>query len=294
MEERLQKLLAQLGFGSRRAIEQWIRDGRLAINGETAELGARASAADRITLDGRPLRIREPEEGVRHQHLMYNKPEGEVCSTRPEGELRSVFDALPRLRGKRWVSVGRLDASTSGLLLFTTDGELANKLMHPSSGIERVYAVRVLGHPTEEDLQALRDGVELEDGPARFLDIAPMGVASNNPWYQVKLAEGRNREVRRIWASRGFTVSRLKRIRFGPLDADRRVLRGKHRPLTEKEVAALYAAACLPVPGVESRVRKAPPRASEPSDRRSPPAGGAKTGSRSRSVKRRGGPGKKR
>jgi 23S rRNA pseudouridine2605 synthase len=255
VEERLQKLLAQHGFGSRRAIEQWIKDGRLTVNGKVAQLGDKASVSDRIMLDRRLLKLGKASEGGRHQHLMYNKPEGEVCSTKPEGELRSVFDNLPRLKGKRWVSVGRLDAGTSGLLLFTTDGELANKLMHPSGGIERYYAVRVMGHPSDEDIQALKDGVELDDGPARFLEVSEMGAASNNPWFQVMLTEGRNREVRRIWASRGFSVSRLKRIRFGPIDIDRRVLRGKYRPLNAGEVSALYAAACLPVPGEANKPR---------------------------------------
>ena len=198
MEERLQKLLAQLGLGSRRAIEQWIKDGRLTVNGKVAQLGDKASLGDRIMLDRKLLKLGKAGVGGRHQHLMYNKPEGEVCSTKPEGELRSVFDNLPRLKGKRWVSVGRLDAGTSGLLLFTTDGELANKLMHPSGGIERHYAVRVMGHPSDEDIQALIDGVELDDGPARFLEVSAMGAASNNPWFQVMLAEGRNREVRRL------------------------------------------------------------------------------------------------
>jgi 23S rRNA pseudouridine2605 synthase len=255
VEERLQKLLAQLGFGSRRTIEQWIKDGRLTINGKLAQLGDKASLNDRITLDRRLLKLKKTDAIGNHQHLMYNKPEGEVCSTKPEGELRSVFDNLPRLKGKRWVSVGRLDAGTSGLLLFTTDGELANKLMHPSSGIERYYAVRVMGHPSEEDLQALRDGVQLEDGPAHFLDVSAMGAASNNPWFQVVLAEGRNREVRRMWAHRGFTVSRLKRIRFGPIQIDRRVLRGKYRPLNPAEISSLYAEACLPVPDVSEKPR---------------------------------------
>ena len=267
MEERLQKLLAQLGLGSRRAIEQWIKDGRLTVNGKVAQLGDKASINDRIMLDRRLLKLGKASTASRHQHLMYNKPEGEVCSTKPEGELRSVFDNLPRLKGKRWVSVGRLDAATSGLLLFTTDGELANKLMHPSGGIERHYAVRVMGHPSDQDIQAMKDGVELDDGPARFQEVSPMGAASNNPWFQVMLAEGRNREVRRIWASRGFTVSRLKRIRFGPIDIDRRVLRGKYRPLAPGEISALYAAACLPVPGALDKPRSQAQR--RPGNRRS-------------------------
>lgn len=254
--ERVQKLLAQHGVASRRTIEQWIRDGRVAINGTPAQLGDRASMRDRITIDGRPLKLRDDKGRSAQLYLLYNKPEGEVCSTRPEGELVSVFDQLPRIRGKRWIGVGRLDANTSGLLLFTTDGELANKLMHPSSGIDRVYAVRVLGHPAEDDIEALKQGVILEDGPARLQDIEPMGVAGNNPWFRISIAEGRNREVRRLWASRGFNVSRLKRIRFGPIELDRRLRRGQHRPLTDKEVAALYSAACLPVPGVGEPVKK--------------------------------------
>jgi len=256
VSERLQKLLAQHGVASRRTIEQWIRDGRIAINGTLAQLGDRASMRDRITIDGKPLKLRADQEGPSHLYLLYNKPEGEVCSTRPEGELASVFDQLPRIRGKRWIGVGRLDANTSGLLLFTTDGELANKLMHPSSGIDRVYAVRILGHPSEQDIEALKQGVVLEDGPARLQDIEAMGAAGNNPWFRISIAEGRNREVRRLWASRGFNVSRLKRIRFGPIELDRRLRRGQHRPLTHKEVAALYSAACLPLPGAAAPVKQ--------------------------------------
>jgi len=248
-EERLQKLLAQHGLASRRTIEKWIQEGRLAINGKPAQLGDKATVEDRIFLDGRLIKLRKSHNRIQHRYLVYNKPEGEVCSTRAEGELVSVFDQLPRLRGKRWISVGRLDASTGGLLIFTTDGELANKLMHPSSGIERIYAVRVMGHPSDADLDRLRKGVVLEDGPAHLQEVSPMGVAGNNPWFRISLAEGRNREVRRIWASQGFNVSRLKRIRFGPIELDRRLRRGHHRPLNDKEISALYAAACLPMPG---------------------------------------------
>jgi 23S rRNA pseudouridine2605 synthase len=253
--ERLQKLLAQHGIASRRTIEQWIQDGRLTINGKPAQLGDKATPEDRIFLDGRLVQLRKSHNKVQHQHIIYNKPEGEVCSTRAEGELVSVFDQLPRLRGRRWISVGRLDANTGGLLIFTTDGTLANKLMHPSTGIERIYAVRVMGHPSEADLENLRKGVVLEDGPAHLQEVSPMGVAGNNPWFRISLAEGRNREVRRIWASLGFSVSRLKRIRFGPVELDRRLRRGHYRPLTDKEVSALYAAACLAVPGASEHQR---------------------------------------
>ena len=244
MAERLQKVLAAAGHGSRREIERWISDGRLAIDGRTAVLGDTVTGDERITLDGRPLAVRRPEAGS-HRHLIYHKPQGEVCSRSTESGHATVFDALPRLHRGRWVSVGRLDVATSGLLIFTTDGALANALMHPSSSIERRYAVRVRGTPAAEALARLTEGIELEDGPAAFGSLAEKGGEGVNQWYEVTLREGRNREVRRLWEAVGVEVSRLIRIGYGPIRLPRGLRRGQHRPLAAAEARALYAAAGL-------------------------------------------------
>lgn len=254
--EKLQKVLARAGVGSRRQMEAWIGEGRVKVNGKVAQLGDRVTAEDRLQVDGRPVARRklQPERRV----LLYYKPEGQVC-TRDDPEGRpTVFDDLPEADG-RWVVVGRLDLNSQGLLLFTTDGELANRLMHPSSGIEREYAVRVFGEVTEEILHRLKQGVTLDDGEAAFTRITPVvdyralgyEAPPGNEWYQVTLREGRNREVRRLWESQGLKVSRLIRVRYGPVSLPRGLRRGEHRPLREGQVAALCQAV-----GLEHETRK--------------------------------------
>jgi 23S rRNA pseudouridine2605 synthase len=248
MQERLQKILARTGLGSRRHVEELIRGGRVKVNGKLAELGQKVSGEERILVDGKPVKIR-PEATAAPEVILYHKPPGEVCSrSDPEGRP-TVFAGLPRLRAGRWISVGRLDINTAGLLLFTTDGELAHRLMHPSQEIEREYAVRVLGEVSADMLERLIRGVELEDGLARFSAIEEAGGSGANRWYHVIIKEGRNREVRRLWESQGVTVSRLSRVRFGPVILERGLRQGKSRPLTPREVQQLYKAAGLTPPG---------------------------------------------
>jgi 23S rRNA pseudouridine2605 synthase len=254
--ERLQKLLAAAGLGSRREIEQWIRDGRLSIDGAVATLGARALPHAQIRLDGRelklPVGVRAPGEPAGRaapvrEVLLYHKPLSEV-TTRSDPQGRpTVFDRLPAPHGGgRWVVIGRLDVNTTGLLLFTTDGELAHRWMHPSGQLEREYLVRVRGQPAAADLERLRAGLALEDGPARFERIepaaAPAGTAEpagSHRWYCVSLREGRNREVRRLWQAGGFEVSRLKRLRYGPIRLPDDLPPGRWRWLPAAEAAAL-------------------------------------------------------
>lgn len=254
--ERLQKLLSAAGLGSRREIEDWIRAGRVAVNGQPVELGARASAADRISIDGRPVRM--SAETKPRRVIAYHKPEGEITTRKdPEGRP-TVFESLPRIRGARWIAIGRLDVNTSGLLLFTTDGELANRLMHPSAEITRRYAVRVLGEVEDEVLARLRRGVKLDDGLAQAATVEAAGGSGANRWYHLSLREGRNREVRRMWESQGLTVSRLIRIGYGPIELGRRLPRGKWRELTEGETNTLYESAGMvrPVAPPPSRTRR--------------------------------------
>ena len=238
MSEKLQKVLARAGLGSRRTLEEWISAGRVRVNGRLAKLGERVGPEDRIVVDGRKIRA-DRKQKPRRRVLLYNKPENEVCSrSDPEGRP-TVFDRLPPLRNSRWISVGRLDLNSSGLLLFTNDGELAHRLMHPSSGIDREYAVRVLGTVTDEMLRRMRAGVEVDGRLCRFSDVRFFGGAGANQWYHVVLMEGRNREVRKIWQSQGVKVSRLKRVRFGPVFIPSSVSAGKFRELAEKEIEEL-------------------------------------------------------
>lgn len=227
MSEKLQKVLANAGHGSRREIEAMIKEGRVRVDGKLATLGDRVEVtpAMKIRVDGRVVSIRESTESV-CRVLAYYKPEGELCTRRdPEGRP-TVFDRLPKLRGSRWIAVGRLDINTSGLLLFTTDGELANRLMHPSREVEREYAVRVFGQVDDEKIRQLSRGVQLEDGPASFKTISFQGGEGINQWYNVTLTEGRNREVRRLWEAVGVQVSRLIRVRYGDLPLPKGLPRG--------------------------------------------------------------------
>jgi len=239
MDEKLQKVLARAGFGSRRELEEWITAGRIKVNGKVATLGDRVSAQDKILVDGKKL---APRDGapLAPMVLLYNKPLGEICTRNdPEGRP-TVFDHLPKLQHARWVAVGRLDINTTGLLLFTTDGELANKLMHPSAQVEREYAVRVMGEVTDEILRTLQTGVELDDGIASFNAIRDAGGEGANHWYHVIIMEGRNREVRRLWESQGLKISRLKRIRYGNILIPSFVKAGKYVELPTPEVKMLY------------------------------------------------------
>ena len=242
--EKLQKVLARTGLGSRREMERWIEQGRVTVEGRPASLGDRVNASARITVDGKPLNTAPAEET---RCILYHKPTGEVCSRKDPQGRRTVFERLPKLKSGRWISIGRLDYNTSGLLLFTTDGELANKLMHPGSNIEREYMVRVMGHWDESMLQRLMEGVMLDDGMARFADIQDGGGDGINHWFYVVLMEGRNREVRRLWESQGLTVSRLKRVRYGEVFIPSKVKQGQWVELDAKEVKSLYRMAEMPL-----------------------------------------------
>ena len=257
--EKLQKVLARLGLASRRDVENWIAAGRVKVNGAIATLGQRVDLHDAIAVDGRLLKREEASETVRRV-LIYNKPDGEIC-TRDDPEGRpTVFDRLPRPKEGRWINIGRLDINTTGLLLFTTDGELANRLMHPSYEMDREYAVRVRGEVDEEMIERLKTGVMLEDGPARFTDIqeAPGGEGFNH-WYHCVVMEGRNREVRRLWESQGLVVSRLKRVRFGPVFMTSDLPMGRWREMSQSEVDILSEEVGLKpiaLPGMKAKAKE--------------------------------------
>lgn len=243
--EKLQKLLAQAGYGSRREMERVIAAGRVKLNDKVAKLGDRASDHDKVLLDNKPVKVAVTSDYA-GKVLVYNKPEGEICSRNdPEGR-KTVFERLPRIKNGRWISVGRLDFNTSGLLLFTTDGALANALMHPSSVIEREYMCRVLGNVDESMLKRMTDGVLLDDGVARFTDVVDGGSEGANRWYYVVVMEGRNREVRRIWESQNVQVSRLKRVRYGEMFLPSKLRQGQWTELEAGEVEKLYVMAGLP------------------------------------------------
>ena len=251
--QKLQKVLANLGLGSRRKMERWIEEGRVTVDGSVATLGDRVHAGQALRLDGKPLEV-DAAEQVRV--LLYHKPVREVCSRDdPEGR-KTVFERLPKLKSGRWISVGRLDFNTSGVLLFTTDGALANALMHPSSAIEREYLVRVMGRVDEPMLERLKDGVELDDGPARFSDIQEGGGDGINRFFYVVLMEGRNREVRRLWESQGTTVSRLKRVRYGEVFLPSKLKKGQWLELPQRDVDVIYQMAGLPTKEVASLSKK--------------------------------------
>mgnify|MGYP000193082936 CR=1 FL=1 len=240
MSERIQKVLARAGYGSRRGLETMIQDGKVTVNGNVAELGDQISFGDAVKLEGRMLSPKRLWQKTAQQVILYNKPVGEVCTRNdPEGR-RTIFQSLPAPEQGRWVSVGRLDINTSGLIILTTDGELANTLMHPSNEMDREYAVRVLGEVTSEMMQTLRDGVELEDGKAQFADIQPAGGEGANSWFHVVIQEGRNREVRRLWESQGVQVSRLMRVRYGPVIIPKQLKMGKWMMLQDKDLEMLY------------------------------------------------------
>lgn len=241
--ERLQKVLAQAGVASRREIEELVIAGRISVNGLPASLGQKIGPGDRVKVNGKLIPLRFAQRSPRV--LIYHKPEGEIVSRDdPEGRP-TVFERLPVLRKGRWLAVGRLDFNTSGLLLFTNDGELANRLMHPRYELDREYAVRVLGELTEEQARSLTEGIQLEDGAARFNGLRDEGGEGANHWYRVTISEGRNREVRRMFEAVGLTVSRLMRVRYGPVELPARLKRGMWMEMPEADACRL---AGLPVP----------------------------------------------
>ena len=241
--QKLQKVLANLGWGSRRKMEGWIEEGRLTLDGTVARLGDRVRSGQSVKLDGNPV---EWEDAEQVRVLLYHKPVREVCSRSDPENRKTVFERLPKLKQGRWISVGRLDFNTSGVLLFTTDGALANALMHPSNAIEREYLVRVMGRVDDAMLERLQSGVELDDGPARFSDIQEGGGDGINRFFYVVLMEGRNREVRRLWESQGCTVSRLKRVRYGEVFLPSKLKKGQWLELPQRDVDVIYQMAGLP------------------------------------------------
>ena len=246
--QKLQKALAQAGLGSRREIEDWIRAGRVTVNGAAATIGARVGSNDSIQVDGRAVGARS--EGRTARVLLYHKPEGEIVSRDDPGGRASVFDRLPPVKGGKWLAVGRLDFNTGGLLVLTTSGELANRMMHPRYGMEREYAVRIRGRVTPADMERLTRGIRLEDGEARLEAIEEQGGEGANRWYRIVVHEGRNRIVRRLFEALRLTVSRLMRTRFGPVSLPPRLTRGNYVELSKGEVRQLLSSVGAPLPDV--------------------------------------------
>ena len=252
---RIQKLLSDQGYGSRRALEKMISEKRIYVNGEPAVLGAKISGKEHIQIDKKKINVHQAKTSMRRV-IAYHKIVGEICTQNdPEGRP-TVFKSLPKLTGERWISVGRLDINTSGLLLFTNDGELAKRLMHPSYMIEREYAVRVFGTVTEEMVQNLVNGVQLEDGVGKFTDVVDSGGEGINHSFYVCLSEGRNREVRRLWESQGVQVNRLKRVRFGSFMLPINLRKGNYYTLNQKEVDTLVKTVDMDVVNVASETIK--------------------------------------
>lgn len=236
---KLQKALAQAGLGSRREMEQWVSAGRVTVNGTPATIGMRVGPHDVIRVNGRV--IRRSAGGAAPRVLLYYKPEGEIVSREDPAGRPSVFDRLQRPRGAKWLAVGRLDYNTSGLLILTTSGELANRMMHPRYRLEREYAVRILGRVSPEHMERLKRGIRLEDGEARVESIAEQGGEGANRWYKIVVTEGRNRVVRRLFDALGLKVSRLMRVRFGSVTLPRRLRRGQFVELPPREVRQLLS-----------------------------------------------------
>jgi 23S rRNA pseudouridine2605 synthase len=244
MSEKIQKVLAAAGLGSRRQLEVWIKEGRVWVNGQVATLGDRITPDAKVRVDGRDIDLVK-SQAKKTRVLIYHKPEGEICSHADPEKRPSVFDRLPMIRNGRWISIGRLDFNTSGVLLLTNDGELANRLMHPSAQIEREYAVRVQGEVTKTMLTKFRTGVELDDGVAHFDTVTDAGGEGSNHWYHVVVKEGRNRLVRRLWESQEIRVSRLIRIRFGEITLPRFLRRGRWEELEKETIHSLMQMAGL-------------------------------------------------
>ncbi len=238
MKKRIHKVLAEHGYGSRRGIEELIRQNKVEVNGEIAKIGQLVSEKDSFKIEGKKIVL--SSKGLKETRvLMYNKKVGEVSTRNDPDNRRTVFDNLPRLNSGRWISVGRLDLNTSGLMLFTNNGELANKLMHPSSVIEREYVARIHGLVTRKIVQNLVDGVRLEDGLARFTDVQEGRKGKTNQWFAMVIMEGRTREVRRLWESQNLEVSRLKRVRYGDLFLPAKLQQGAYKELSKSEVKVI-------------------------------------------------------